>query len=302
MERKAIGFELKDIDMSKRTAQVAHAAYNNIDRTKDISRKGMFNKSWKESKDDIAFYFNHNDEMAPGRVLEVYETEEKAYTSVWCGTHTLGNDILLMMDEKVIKWASFGYITEKSGIIDVKGQKVRELKEVKHIETSVLTKMPANPKAGVESVVKSLAANVDIKALSSEEQNLLKRLLKNDHDSLEQLIALSGTLDVNSDLYTWICWHISRRADYVGDLRSQLRWDAMCRGEIKAHIENLEKFCRNTKASDETIKSILNQIEEEKQVLAQYDTAATPLITEPSASSETKDALLRQLLLLKAKI
>lgn len=155
MERKSINFELKDLNKSKRTAIIAHAAYDNIDKTKDISRKGMFTKSWQENKDGISFYLNHNDEQAPGKVVDVYEDSQFAYTKAWLGTHTLGNDVLTMMDEGVIKKASFGFITINSAQIEVKGQKVRELKEVAHIETSVLTKMPANVKAGVIQVNKA---------------------------------------------------------------------------------------------------------------------------------------------------
>ena len=161
MERKSINFELKDLDKTKRTAIIAHAAYDNIDRTNDISRKGMFTKSWNESKSDINFYLNHNDTQAPGKVLDVYEDDKFAYTKSWLGTHTLGNDTLIMMDEGVIKKASFGYITQKSNPLSVKGQKVRELKEVAHLETSVLTMMPANLKAGVMSVTKAFDGITD---------------------------------------------------------------------------------------------------------------------------------------------
>lgn len=161
MERKSITFELKDLDKSKRTAIIAHAAYDNIDYTKDISRKGMFNKSWQENKGNISFYLNHNDEQAPGKVIDVYEDNQFAYTKAWLGTHTLGNDVLTMMDEGVIKKASFGYITQKSSPVTIKGQKIRELKEVAHIETSVLTKMPANIKAGVMSVTKAFDGITD---------------------------------------------------------------------------------------------------------------------------------------------
>lgn len=148
-------FEVKDMDMGKREAVIAHAVYNNIDRTGDISRKGMFTKSWKEYKDDLAYYRNHDDNQVPGRVTDVWEDEQKAYTKVWHGTHTLGNDTLLMLDEGIIKKASFGYIPTRKDYIEVKGKKVRELKEVVHLETSVLTRMQANPLAGVEKVTKA---------------------------------------------------------------------------------------------------------------------------------------------------
>lgn len=220
IERKDIVFELKDIDKSKRTAIIAHAAYNNIDKVKDISRKGMFSKSWNESKNDISFYLNHNDEQAPGKVVDVFEDDNFAYTKAWLGTHTLGNDTLIMMDEGVIKKASFGYITKKSNNITIKDSPVRELKEVLHIETSVLTKMAANDLAGVVQVVKSLEQN-DIEHLNE-------------------------------------------------------------------HIRLMEKFCKDTGASDDCIKAIIKEIEEAKKILLKYNTANT-LDEEPVASGNNED-------------
>lgn len=154
-EIKSIILEVKDLDKSSRTAIIAHAHYDNLDRTGDILRKGAFNKSWAENKLNVAFYFNHDDTQTPGSVVNLYEDSEKAYTQVKLGTHTLGEDILRMMDEGTLKSASFGYYTIKSNPIEEKGKKVRELKEVAHIETSILSKMPANPKAGLVNVVKS---------------------------------------------------------------------------------------------------------------------------------------------------
>lgn len=233
MEYKSISFELKDLDKGSRTAIIAHAVYDNIDKGRDISRKGMFTKSWQENKEDIMFYLNHDDTMAPGKVVDVFEDNQKAYTKAWLGTHTLGNDTLIMMDEGVIKKASFGYIPEKKNEIVVKGQPVRELKEVKHIETSVLTKLPMNNLAGVIKVQKSLEDN-------------------------EML-------------------------------------------ELKEHIELMEKFCRNTKASDKAIISILNEIQEAKKILSKYDTATTQG-TEPDASEKGDDSFMRGLLLFKQKL
>jgi HK97 family phage prohead protease len=282
MERKSISFELKDLDKTKRTAIIAHAAYDNIDFTKDISRKGMFTKSWQESKNDISFYLNHNDEQAPGKVVDVYEDDKFAYTKAWLGTHTLGNDVLTMMDEGVIKKASFGYITDKSSPITIKGQKIRELKEVKHLETSVLTKMPANMKAGIVSVTKAFNDMPEIKALSLQEQNVLKNINSNDQSTLEKLIAISASLEPNSDLYMWVTYNISRRADIMGEVRSQLRYNSAEISGMKSHIKTLENFCRNTKASDDCIKTILEDIEETKQFIQEYNTAFT--LNEPGAS------------------
>lgn len=217
MERKSIDLELKDLDKSKRTAIIAHAVYDNIDLTRDIARKGMFNKSWAESGMDINLYLNHNDEQAPGKVTGTYEDDQKAYTKAWMGTHTLGNDVLTMMDEGIIKKASFGYIATKSNQIQVKSTKVRELKEVRHLETSLLTKIPANLKAGVISVTKAFES--------------------------------MSTVEVK---------------------------------QFYEHLDTLEKFCRNTKASDDCIRSMMQEAQNMKQFISEYNTAFTH--KEPDAS------------------
>lgn len=218
IEKKALPtFELSDMDKEHRTAVIAHAHYNNIDRYGDISRKGMFTKSWKESRaQDIRFDIDHDASLQPGLVKATSENESKAFTKVWFGTHTLGTDTMLMMDEGIIRGASFEYITDKKADLVIKGRKIRELKEVKHIATTVtLSLPPVNPLAGVISVTK--AGEIDLPAL-------------------------------------------------------------------KARVENMEKFCRNTNASDDCIKNLLNEIEEFKSILSTYDTADTQQATEPDAS------------------
>ena len=222
-EHKYLPLELKDMSREKRTAIIAHAVYNSIDRVGDISTKGMFNKSWQENK-NIDFLFNHDDSAIVGKVLRTFEDEEKAYTEVKFGQWKLGDDVMEMADSGVLRGASFGYVTEKKEYIEVKGRKVRRLKEVKHSETSLLTKMPAHPDAGIVVLNKS------------EDIQLLK--------------------------------------------------------EFKGHVERIEAFCRNSKASDDTIKLLLTEIEEAKSIMSIYDTVATQPITEPPASvKKFSDAL-----------
>ena len=232
MEIKSIPLELKDVDTSKRTALIAHAVYNNIDRAGDISTKGMFNKSWQERK-SIDFLFNHETKQIPGNVIRTFEDDERAYTEVKFGDWTLGNDVMAMVEAGVIRGASFGYVTEKKEVVEIKGRKIRKLKEVWHNETSLLTAMPANPLAGVVSLTKS--------------------------EDIQNFIA-----------------------------------------EVKSHIDAMDRFCRNTTASDETIISILSELKQAQDLLSKYDTAATPLITEPGASKN--DSFYKQLLLLKTKL
>lgn len=280
MERKSIGFEVKDFSKGKRTAVIAHAVYNNIDRVGDISVKGMFSSSWKRG-DDVSFYFNHDDNQSPGKVLRTFEDEEKAYTEVEFGPFTLGNDVLEMVDfGGVIKGASFGYETEKKEFISKSGRNIRRLLQVKHFETSLLTKLPANPLAGVVSYNKS----VETKKLTDTERQALIDIAMNDQSTLETLINLSGKMSISDDLYDWVTWTISRRAESMSSVRSQLRYNSEQVKSIKAHVDVLERFTRNTTASDDCIKSLQQTIHEYKSILSAHDTVSTPLITDGDTS------------------
>ena len=220
MEYKSTPFEVKDINKGERSAVIAFATYNNIDHGGDVLRPGAFKKSWAENKSDIRFFLNHDRSQAPGKALDFFDSGDSANAKAFLGTHTLGEDTLKMMDEGVITDASFGYIPIKKEMIDVKGRSVRELKEVKQREFSVLTDWGMNPLSKVSSVTKSLG---------------------------------------NKDLF-----------------------------EIKTRIEKLEKFCRNTTASDETIKYFLQEIKSLHEFVAEIDTADTHEISEPDASETGK--------------
>lgn len=303
MERKSIELQFKDIDATKRTATIAHCVYNNIDRTDDISHKGMFNKSWNEKK-DIDFLFNHKDGEIVGNVLRVFEDDEKAYTEVKFGNWTLGDDVLEMADAKVLKGASFGYIpTRKPEYKMINGKKVRLLKEVMHGETSLLTKTPANPLAGIVKLNKSLFMEVpEIKSLSANEFSMLKEMAAMDQRCLEMMVNVSGSVDKTSDLFNWVLYQISRRADLMSAIRSQLQYNS---GEMKAlqeHVSNMEAFVKNTNASDDCIKSIQSEIDETKSIISSIDTTDTRLITAQSASERDNDSFRKKLLLFNQRL
>lgn len=287
MEKKSISLEMKDLSKDKRTAVIAHAVYNNIDRTGDISTKGMFKSSW-ERKDQVDFYFNHDEENPIGNVIRTFEDEQKAYTEVKFGDWTAGNDVLEMADAGVLKGASFGYETEKKDYKTVNGKKIRVLKQVKHIETSLLTKQPANPLAGIVKLTKAF----DVKALSAREQELFKTIVTSDTAVLQELVLLSGGIDISDDLYTWINYNIATRSQMIAQLRDQLRYNTEDLSMMKAYAGKLEKFIKDTKASDECIESCEADLFEIKSIISRNDTGSTPLITdgEPSVK-EFSDAL-----------
>lgn len=169
LEYKSLGsFEMSDMSKDRRTAVIAHAVYDVVDRATpipDISRKGMFTKTWTETKAKgydkaLGFFINHTPSLQPGLVKDVWEDEKKAYTKVSFGTHTLGEDTMKMMDEGIIRDASFSFKALRKNFLTINGKKVRELKEVAHGETSVVIGMPPiNPLAGVVSVTKSADFN-----------------------------------------------------------------------------------------------------------------------------------------------
>lgn len=224
-------FELSELDTEHRTAVIAHAVYDTIDRAGDIAKRGMFTKSWRENK-AIDFLIDHDKNKKPGQVINLFDDEKKAYTKVKFSASTLGTDTMLMMDEGLIKGASFGFYTIKSTQNTIKGRKVRELREVLQDETTVTyAKQPINPIAGVVKVTKA-----DMEILH----------------------------------------------------------------EYKSHIDRLEHFCRNTTASDDAIISILAEVKAAREIISKYDTAATPLITEPDASRTDNDSLRKTLLLINS--
>lgn len=298
MEIKSIDLEFKDIDTGKRQGVIAHAIYGEVDEVGDISTRGMFKKSWQENK-SVDFLFNHEEDQIVGTTTDLYDDEKKAYTAVSFGKWKLADDVMEMAEAKVLRGASFGYKTTRKEFKQMSGRKVRVLKEVYHKETSLLTKRPAHPKAGLISMTKQFEG-LELKKLSSPEIAMLKQIVANDHNALQMLVDFSSRLEVTSDLYTWINYNISRRAEMIGSLRDQLKYNS---GEIKAiqeHIITMETFCRNAKASDDCIKSVESEIAEAKSLLSSYDTLDTHLIGAQSSSSggNDREAYRRKLLLL----
>jgi HK97 family phage prohead protease len=292
LEHKSINFELKDFSRESRSAVIAHAVYDNVDLVGDISVKGMFASSWNR-KDPISFYFNHDATQTPGKVLRTFEDEQKAYTEVKFGNWTLGNDVMEMVDFGVIKGASFGYETEKKDYVQKGNRKIRKLLQVKHIETSLLTIPPANPLAGVVSLNKSM----DFKTLSLGETEVLMKIAGNDLAVMESLINLAQGQDANSDIYIWIMDQISRRASYLSDVRYQLYFNTGLRKSLISHLNILEKFCNESKATDECIFTIQSQVDEIKKLL--IDTGSTQLIIDGESSNES---LLKKLLIFNQRL
>lgn len=155
MKTKALDLNLKDLDMGKREAVIAHATYKTFDRDGDISTRGMFDKSWRESFNLLRFYLNHDKKQAPGKPIQTWDDDNHAYTRVKFGTHSLGEDTLKQVDEGIIVAASFGFEPMRFKAIKGKGS---QFTEVLHLETTVLTHWGAHDESGIHSVEKELGS------------------------------------------------------------------------------------------------------------------------------------------------
>jgi HK97 family phage prohead protease len=185
----------------------------------------MFSKSWSEHP-VVDFLLNHDPRLVPGTVVRTWEDDTKAYSELKFGNWTLGNDVLMMAEGGVIKGVSFGYSVEKKDWVNIRGKKVRELKEVYHGETSLLTVLPANPLAQIVSITK----------------------------------------------------------DADGVIL-----------ELKDQVMKMERFCRDSKASDDTIKMILDDLLELKAVLNKFDTGDTPTVAKDQEQSPSEAVLIKLL-------
>jgi HK97 family phage prohead protease len=252
MITKAIDLSVKDIDLAKREAVIAFATYKSLDLDGDRSNRGMFDKSWRENRGIVRYFLNHKKEQAPGKVEQLWDDDSHAFARVKHGTHTLGDDVLKQLDEGIIVAASFGF--DPIRYKDIKG-KGKDFTEVKHYEVSALTHWGAHTDSGPVKVNKSLAEfEFRLKSLSQSEQDLLQLLINNGMDSIRAAMDVAVQLDPDSDLYTFVMWFISRHADVIGGLRSELRYGM--KEKLDGQISKMQKFIRNSTASDECIKSV----------------------------------------------
>jgi HK97 family phage prohead protease len=294
VETKTVGLELKDLDSTKRVAVIKHAVYNSIDLASDISHKGMFDKTWKETKAaGIGFYLNHDGKHKLGKVTNVYDDNTGAYTEVKFGTWTEANDVLEQASEGILEGASFGYIAQKKDFSQIKGRRVRNLREVTHSETSLLQVKACHPEAGIVMLNKSFEAlGSELKMLTDNELNTLKVVLANDMTNIQSLIALASSIDTNSDLYSGIMYMISRRADFTSSIMDQLRWNARQIADMKSYTVKMDNYLFKANASDEAIIMLSEKNKEIKQFIAEYNTANTQYSTlEPGASIGEKELL-----------
>lgn len=288
------GITIKELDMTKRTAVIAHASYNSLDRDGDRANKGMFTKSWNENFDDLRVFLNHNKEQAPGRAVKCWEDDNHAYTQIYLGTHTLGDDVLKQLDEEIIVAASFGFNPVRAPKMAKGGY---DYKEVKHMETSPLTHWGAHKQSGVVSVVKSFDPE-KLKELNNEEKDFLRKLIDNRQEALRLCVDMNGRVSEGQDMWSYINELISDQSYNIAWLKRRLEYGVKETEDLRAGVKAMESFIRNTKASDSAIQQITYELEQTKQLLSDLDTAATSApeqSTQTPTASKSDDEFLKQL-------
>lgn len=178
-------YELKDVDNTSRTIIQAFAKYDTPDADKDISRKGLFTKSWNENKNRIKHLLNHDVTKPVGKPENIYDEQGFAIMKSKIGTHKLGDDFLEMAVSGLITEASYGAIPTRYNKLKGGG---RELLETKLMEISSLTHWGAQQFTPLLSVNKCLDKETYV-------QKLLKR-----SEALEKFCKSSTASDETIEL------------------------------------------------------------------------------------------------------
>src|SRR6478752_6076160 len=275
-KKKAAQNSIMHVDLGKRTAVTAFAIYKSLDRDRDRAHKGMFTKSWQEFE-DVRVFLNHDKTLAPARLetgngtgkmaQSFWEDDDHAYAKMWFGTHTLGEDTLKMMDEKLITDSSylFAPMANKYKKNEAGGYNFYEvfLKEV-----SVLTHWGAHPESKVVSVNKSAnEINIGehiIKQLSPTDVDFLRSFISKFNGELVNLATFASTLSEDSDLFYWINGAITDISYTILRFKDKLIWGqkSWTPDELSQHLQKLKSFARNSTASDATLQKVIAEAEQ----------------------------------------
>ena len=149
---KSISAEIKDISESQRIVEGYLSVFGNVDSYNEIVEKGAFRKTIKENGPTgtgrIRHFMDHNIFKAVGVFEELREDEKGLYFRSKLGRHTLGNDLLYMYMDGLVKEHSIGYDVVRD---EMKGE-TKVLTELKLWEGSSLQSWAANDQALVTDV------------------------------------------------------------------------------------------------------------------------------------------------------
>ncbi len=146
LERKTIGFDVKEVDAEEGTFMGYAATFTkHPDSYGDIIEPGAFKKTLKEMKKRIKILWHHDPWEPIGIPVELFEDDKGLFVK---GKLSLGvqraREVLELMKDGVVTEMSIGYMTIK----DAWENDVRHLKEIKLFDVSPVT-FAANPDATI---------------------------------------------------------------------------------------------------------------------------------------------------------
>lgn len=157
---KSTSLSFKDVDTAKGIVTGYFSAFDIKDSDGDIIRKGAFAKSISErgpksSQPRIKHLLDHNTTKAIGKLLELEEDGTGLRYTSQLGSHTLGKDALLMIQDGIITEHSIGFKTMR----EQQQADYNEITEVLLWEGSSLQAWGANPYTPITDLKSALKEN-----------------------------------------------------------------------------------------------------------------------------------------------
>ena len=159
-EIKTFSFEIKEFTKDENFFYFEGYAstFGNIDYGNDVIVKGAFIASLAANP-EVQLLWQHNMQKPIGASVELREDEKGLFIKGRISIRTtLGKDVAILLEDKVIKEMSIGYFTKVS---EMKGE-IRYLTELELFEVSVVTKAMNS-----QALIKSLEGSSEMKDVES---------------------------------------------------------------------------------------------------------------------------------------
>ena len=121
-------YEFKDLDIKDRTVKGYFSVFDNVDSDNDIIRKGAYARTLNGNKGRIAHLFMHNPMMPIGAIKELKEDGYGLYFESKLTDTALGNDVLKMYRDEIIKEHSVGFQTLQENELKDGTREITEIK------------------------------------------------------------------------------------------------------------------------------------------------------------------------------
>lgn len=151
LEYKVVPFDMTGLNAEGRTIEGYAATFGNMDRVKDVIHPGAFTKTLTERGNRIKFLWQHDQKEPIGKMIEMREDPRGLFVKAVISDTARGRDALALLKDGAIYEMSIGYQPMVSDFSKLGEETVRNLREIKLHEASLVT-MPANEQAVVTAL------------------------------------------------------------------------------------------------------------------------------------------------------